>query len=100
MREWRAISRRPADAAWRLQCAEAELAQAHTALLEQRALCERQQAELTCAHGDLAVARVRMAELDEHGFTLDAVVPCDRAVPLDTDEGTDTLYFHLVAHRR
>jgi len=40
------------------------------------------------------------AELDEHGFTLDAVVPCDRAVPLDTDEGTDTLYFHLVAHRR
>ena len=54
-----------ADAAWRLQCAEAELAQAHTALLEQRALCERQQAELTCAHGDLTVARVRMAELDE-----------------------------------
>jgi len=47
-----------ADAAWRLQCAETELAQAQTALLEQRA-------ELVCAHGDLKQARVRMAELAE-----------------------------------
>jgi len=54
-----------ADAAWRLQCAESELAQAHTALLEQRALCERQQVELVCAHGDLNVVRAGMSELAE-----------------------------------
>jgi len=56
-----------ADAAWRLQCAETELAQAHTALLEQRALCERQQ-------GDLDAAQRRMAELAE------AVQNSERAV--------------------
>ena len=39
-------------------------------------------------------------ELDRHGFALDAVVPCDRPVPLGPGEGTDALYFHLVAHRR
>jgi SAM-dependent methyltransferase len=40
------------------------------------------------------------AELDRHDFALDAVVPCDRTVALGADEGTDALYFHLVAHRR
>ena len=40
------------------------------------------------------------AELDRHDFTLDAVVPCDRTVALGAGEGTDALYFHLVARRR
>jgi len=40
------------------------------------------------------------AELEGNGFALEAVVPCDRAVPLGADEETDALYFHLVAHRR
>ena len=38
---------------------------AHAALLGQRSHSERQQAELASAHGDLDVARVRMAELAE-----------------------------------
>jgi len=39
-------------------------------------------------------------ELDRHGFTLEAVVPCDRPTPLAPGEGTDAMYFHLVATRR
>jgi len=40
------------------------------------------------------------SELDRHGFALEAVVPCDRPVVLGAGEGTDALYFHLVARRR
>lgn len=40
------------------------------------------------------------AELIDHGFTLEAVVPCDRPEALTAGEGTDAMYFHLVASRR
>jgi 2-polyprenyl-3-methyl-5-hydroxy-6-metoxy-1,4-benzoquinol methylase len=70
-----------ADAAWRLQCAETELAQAQTALLEQRVLCERHQAEL--------------AEMNEHAVW-DAAGARQRLVAL---EGTRTLRLRASALR-
>ncbi len=39
-------------------------------------------------------------ELDEHGFDLEAIVPCDGAVPLGPGEETTAMYVHLVARRR
>jgi len=39
-------------------------------------------------------------ELDRHGFDLEAAVPCDRPEPLAPGQGTDAMYFHLVARHR
>jgi SAM-dependent methyltransferase len=40
------------------------------------------------------------AELDRHGFDLEAVVPCDGAQQLAPGESTKALYMHLIASRR
>jgi SAM-dependent methyltransferase len=39
-------------------------------------------------------------ELDDHGFDLEAIVPCDGTVPLGPGEETTAMYVHLVARRR
>jgi SAM-dependent methyltransferase len=39
-------------------------------------------------------------ELDDHGFDLEAVVPCDSSCELAPTEGTTALYMHLISRRR